>query len=49
MTEIEKELTMLRSGNLGPDVNLAELVQMDLLSKEAANLYIKELGSNSKI
>jgi len=43
MTEIEQELVMLRSGQLGNDLNLPELVSLEIISQEAANIYIKDL------
>jgi energy-converting hydrogenase A subunit M len=49
MTEIEQASIMLRSGKLGDDINLVELVDLDIISQEEANLYIKELGSNVKV
>jgi hypothetical protein len=43
MTQIEQELTMLKSGKLGKNLNLPELVSLEIISQEAANIYIKDL------
>lgn len=49
MTEIEQELLMLRSGMLGDYINLQALVNDDLLSIEAATIFLKEKGVSSAL
>ena len=45
MNEIDRELLMLRSGILGPEVDLQSMVNDGNLSKETAKLFLKELGT----
>ena len=46
-TETQRELLMLRSGMLGPQIDLDWLVSEDLISAESAGIYLSELGASN--
>ena len=50
MNEVQQDLISLRSGIWGHDIDLQGLVQEGWISKEAADLYLKEdIGSDTQV
>lgn len=49
MTELEQEKRMLMSGALGPELSMPEMIAMDLVSREACEWYLKEIGASATI
>ena len=49
MNEIQQEIVMIKSGVLGRNLNLQEMVTDGFIRQAGADAYLEEIGSSGKV